>query len=163
MQTFRQPSKRALQVEEIAVRIAGVLAVYADETEITADLTSNGIALADWYLAKAVRLEDGASLSADVRKADKLRVWLIERWTADHVSISTIVQAGAAKIRSAKEARAIIPHLVSNNRLLNVTTQPGQMDSLDTLQLVQWCCENHQFSQPSIFAAWAATDATAEH
>jgi hypothetical protein len=54
MQTFRQPSKHALQIEEIVARIAGVLAVYADETEITADLTSNRIALADWSLAKAV-------------------------------------------------------------------------------------------------------------
>jgi hypothetical protein len=77
MQTFRQPSKHALQVEEIVARIAGVLAVYADATEITADRMSNGIAPADWYLDEAVRLEDGASVSADVRKADKLRVWLL--------------------------------------------------------------------------------------
>ena len=51
------------------------MAVYADETEITADRMSNGIALADWYLAESVRLQDGARVSADVRKADKLRVW----------------------------------------------------------------------------------------
>ena len=52
------------------------MAVYANEIEITADLMSNGTALADWCLAEAVRLQDGARVSADVHKADKLRVWL---------------------------------------------------------------------------------------
>jgi len=53
------------------------LAAYADETEITAERMSNGIALADWYLAESVRLQDGACVSADARKADKRRVWLL--------------------------------------------------------------------------------------
>ena len=108
----------ASKAAEHAVRLAGVLAVYANETEITAERISNGIALADWYLAEAVRLKDGATVSADVRKAEKLRVWLTERWAEDFISITTIVQAGAANIQSAKDARAIIPSLVGNGWLI---------------------------------------------
>ena len=107
----------ASKAAEQAARIAGVLAVYADETVITAERISNGIALADWYLAEAVRLKDGAIVSADVRKAEKLRVWLMERWPEDFISASIIVHAGAANIRTAKEARALIPHLTSNGWL----------------------------------------------
>ncbi len=108
----------ASKAAEQAVRIAGVLAVYADETAINADRMSNGIALADWYLAEAVRLKDGASVSADVRKAEKLRVWLLDRWSEDYISVTAIVQAGAANIRSANEARSLIPHLVRNGWLI---------------------------------------------
>ncbi|MDJ1018408.1 MAG: YfjI family protein [Paracoccaceae bacterium] len=103
---------------EQAARIAGVLAVYAGETSIRAERISNGIALADWYLSEAVRLKDGATVSADVRKAEKLRLWLTEKWPEDFISVTTIVQAGAANIRSAKEARQTIPHLSANGWLV---------------------------------------------
>ncbi|WP_306112800.1 MULTISPECIES: hypothetical protein [unclassified Roseovarius] len=53
-----------------------------------------------------------------MRKAEKLRLWLMERWPEDHITPSAIVHAGAANIKTAKEARAIIPHLEKNGWLL---------------------------------------------
>ena len=108
----------ASKAAEQAARIAGVLAVYAEDTQITAERITNGIELADWYLAEAVRLRDGASISADVHKAEKLRVWLMDRWPEDYISASIIVHAGAANIKTAKEARAVIPHLAKNGWLI---------------------------------------------
>lgn len=103
---------------EQATRIAAVLAVYAGETEVIAERITNGIALADWYLSEAVRLKDGASVSADIRKAEKLRVWLLERWSEDFIAATPIVQAGAATIRTAKEARSLLAQLESNGWLV---------------------------------------------
>ena len=103
---------------EHAIRIAGVMAVYSDEPEISAETISNGITLADWYLAEAVRLRDGATVSADIRMADKLRVWFMEKWPEDFIAISMIVQAGAANIKAAKEARILIPDPVANGWLV---------------------------------------------
>lgn len=108
----------ASKAAEQAARIAGVMAVYAGESRITAERITNGIELADWYLGEAVRLKDGASISADVRKAEKLRVWLVERWPEDFIATTMIVQAGAANIKTAKDARNIIPHLVRNDWLI---------------------------------------------
>jgi hypothetical protein len=94
------------------------MAVYAGESDISAETISNAITLADWYLAEAVRLRDGATISADVRKAEKLRLWLLERWPEEFIAPSQIVQAGAANIKTAKDARQIIPHLVANGWLV---------------------------------------------
>ncbi|MEP2027161.1 MAG: YfjI family protein [Paracoccaceae bacterium] len=105
---------------EQAIRIAGVLAVYAGETNINLETISNAITLADWYLAEAVRLRDGAAIAEDVAKADKLRQWLLERWSEDFIAITPIVQAGAANIKSAKEARHLVPHLVANGWLIQI-------------------------------------------
>jgi hypothetical protein len=110
----------ASKAAEQAIRIAGVMAIYAGDTEISADTISNAITLADWYLGEAVRLRDGAIISADVRKADKLRLWLVEKWPEDFIAPSQIVHAGAANIKTAKEARQLIPHLATNGWLIPV-------------------------------------------
>lgn len=103
---------------EQAIRIAGVMAIYSGEPDINAETMTNAITLADWYLGEAVRMRDGATISADVRKAEKLRLWLVERWPEDHISASLIVQAGAANIKTAKEAHALIAHVASNGWLI---------------------------------------------
>lgn len=108
----------ASKAAEQAARIAGVLAVYAGDSNVTPERMACGIELADWYLSEAVRLKDGASISADVRKAEKLRVWLMERWSEDFIATTMIVQAGAANIKTASEARAIIPHLTKTGWLI---------------------------------------------
>lgn len=108
----------ASKAAEQAVRIAGVLAVYAGETQITPEQITNGIELADWYLSEAVRLKNAASISADVRKAEKLRIWLMERWTENFIATTMIVQAGAANIKTASEARAVIPQLTKTGWLI---------------------------------------------
>jgi hypothetical protein len=52
------------------------------------------------------------------RMCAKLRLWLIERWSEDFIAPSQIVHAGAANIKTAKEARQLIPHLAANGRLI---------------------------------------------
>jgi len=117
-QELSEATAFASKAAEQAARIAGVLSVFSGQSSVSAERMSNGIALADWYLAEAVRLKDGAAVAADVQKAERLCVWLTERWPEDFVSVTDIVQSGAANIKSAKEARALIPHLASNGWLL---------------------------------------------
>ncbi len=103
---------------EHAARIAGVLTVYAGETSVSVERMTNGIDLADWYLSEAVRLRGGAAISLEAKRAEKLRVWLLERWPEEFVSVTPIVQAGAANVRTAKEVRTLIPHLERNGWLM---------------------------------------------
>lgn len=105
---------------EHAARIAAVLAVYSGEQDINPDCMANGIKLAKWYLQEAVRLKNGASISADVRKAEKLRIWLGERWAEDFIGVTQIVQAGAANVKTAQEARGLVSHRVTNGWLIPV-------------------------------------------
>ncbi len=106
---------------EQATRLAGILAVYAGENVISGERMANGIGLADWYLSEAVRLKDGAAISADIQRAEKLRLWLQDRWEEDFISVTVLVQSGAANIKSANEARKIIAQLVTNGWLVAQT------------------------------------------
>ncbi len=103
---------------EQATRLAGILSVYAGETRVSASRMANGITLADWYLSEAIRLRDGAAVSAHIQKADRLRTWLVERWAEDFISATVLVQSGAANIKSVDEARTSIRCLVENGWLL---------------------------------------------
>ncbi len=103
---------------EQATRLAGILSVYAGETIVSTERMTNGIALADWYLSEAVRLRDGAAISASIQKAEKLRGWLLERWSEDFISATGLVQLGAANIKSVDDARTSIRCLVHNGWLV---------------------------------------------
>ena len=71
----------ASKAAEQACRIAGVLTLWRDmyAREVTAADMADAIALAQFYLAEAARLSDGAKVSAEIERAEALRKWLVER------------------------------------------------------------------------------------
>ena len=113
----------ASKVAEHAVRLAGVLGVYADPEamEISPDHIQNGIALADWYLSEAVRLRDAAALSPETTQAETLRGWLVSTWAEPFISVRAVVNRGPNSIRETKLVRKIIPMLEANGWLIPVS------------------------------------------
>jgi len=93
---------------EQAARLAGVLALWADlnATEISASCIANGIELAQYYLGEARRLAGMSVISADIDQAEKLRLWLIEKWGKPEIIPSDVVQYGPYSLRESPKAKA---------------------------------------------------------
>ncbi len=110
----------ASKAAEHAVRLAGVLTVYADPEamEISPEHMKNGIDLADWYLSEAVRLRDAAALSLETTQAESLRIWLGSKWTEPFISVRAIVNRGPNSLRETRLVRKIIPMLEANGWLI---------------------------------------------
>ncbi len=72
----------ASKAAEQAARIAAVLTLWEDENaqEISAEAMANGVALADYYLSEAKRVVDAGQISENTLIAEKIRVWLLEKW-----------------------------------------------------------------------------------
>jgi len=104
---------------EQAARLAGVLALWADlnATEISANCMANGIELAQYYLGEARRLAGMAVISADIDQAEKLRLWLIEKWGKPEVTPSDVVQYGPYALREAPKAKASLEILAKHGWL----------------------------------------------
>ncbi len=109
---------------EQAARIAGVLALWADlaVTEISASCMANGIELAQYYLGEARRLAGMAVISADIDQAEKLRLWLIEKWGKPEITPSDVVQYGPYALRESPKAKASLDLLAKHGWL---TTLPA--------------------------------------
>jgi len=93
----------ASKTAEQAARIAGVLTLWADlgRNEVDADAMANGIALARYYLAEALRLAGAAMISVDVAKAEALRKWMLSpSWGKDWLTATTVLQRGPNCLRS---------------------------------------------------------------
>jgi len=104
---------------EQAARIAGVLALWADlaTTEISASCMANGIELAQYYLGEARRLAGQAVISADIEQAERLRVWLIEKWGKPEVTPADVVQFGPYALRESPKAKASLEILAKHGWL----------------------------------------------
>jgi hypothetical protein len=65
-----------------AARIAGVMTLFEDEKaqEVGEDRMADAIALARYFLEETRRLFEGSATDPQMREADGLRLWLIERW-----------------------------------------------------------------------------------
>ena len=109
----------ASKAAEHAVRLAGVLTIYAhpESMEISLANMQSGIALADWYLSEAVRLRDSAATSLETTQAEALRCWLISVWPEPFVSIRAIVNRGPNCIRETRLVRKLVPILEANGWL----------------------------------------------
>ena len=127
----------ASKAAEHAVRLAGVLTVYADAEalEVCAKHMQNGIALADWYLSEAVRLRDAATVSLETTQAEMLRGWLVSTWAEPFVSVRAIVNRGPNSLRETKLVRKIIPILVANSWLIRM---PDEVEVLGEKSREAW-------------------------
>lgn len=101
----------ASKAAEQAARIAGVLTLWRDldAPEVSEEDMANGIELAQYYLSEAARLADGATVSADIDMAERLRVWLVETWPEPNILPSDILRRAPVRaLRDRKTARKAI-------------------------------------------------------
>ena len=95
---------------EQACRIAAVLTLWADlgADEVTAEAMGWGVTLAQFHLGEAKRLADIASVAADIERAERLRVWLLESWAKPEVLPSDVVRRGPNPLRDSRAANAAL-------------------------------------------------------
>ncbi|GAA4223494.1 hypothetical protein GGQ68_000731 [Sagittula marina] len=98
---FDSISGYASKAAEQAARISGVLTLWShlDAKEVSATTMVHGIELARYYLSEALRLTAAARVSPQIRKAEKLRKWLIEECEYDHVTVRDMMRFGPSGMR----------------------------------------------------------------
>lgn len=96
----------ASKAAEQAARIAGVLTLWRDlgASAVSAEDMARGIDLAQFYLGEAKRLSDAAMVSAEIERAERLRLWLIEAWAHPEILPAEVVRH--APIRALRESPA---------------------------------------------------------
>lgn len=92
------------KADEHAGRLAAVLAAYAGEREVSAEKMACGIALAQHYAAEMIRLKGGASVSPELKGAQRLLDWWKER-SDPRAHLAEIYERGPASLRTAQAAR----------------------------------------------------------
>jgi hypothetical protein len=90
---------------EHAGRLAAVLAAYAGEHDVSAEMMACGINLAQHYAAEMIRLKGGASITPELKAAQRLLDWWQDRGH-DPVHLPEIYQYGPSILRTAAAARA---------------------------------------------------------
>lgn len=96
---------------EQACRIAAVMTLWQDlqAAEVTAEAMKDGISLAQYYLTEARRLADGAIISKETDRAEKLRLWMLSNWPHDDITPSEVLRnAPHRDLRESPAARAAI-------------------------------------------------------
>lgn len=98
----------ASKISEQAARIAGVLTLWADRvaTCVPQSVMQNAITLARFYLNEAARLANETKVSAEIARAERLRVWLQDKWDKPVVVLRDIQQRGPNGLRSDSDAIA---------------------------------------------------------
>ena len=116
----------ASKAAEQACRIAGVLTLWRDlhAREVTEGDMADAISLAQFYLAEAARLSDGAKVSAEIERAEALRKWLVERWTEPDILLRDVMHDCPNRaLREGPKARAAIALLVQYGWLVALDPQ----------------------------------------
>ncbi|AGI67520.1 hypothetical protein OAN307_c18670 [Octadecabacter antarcticus 307] len=119
-EAFEYMTGFAAKAPEMAVRIAGVQTLYADEhaTEITEELMSNGIAMMDWYLSETRRISDTGRPNDELCAAEELRLWLVNRWTEEFIDKRTMMKNGPGHLRDGNTLSICIIKLVEHGWLV---------------------------------------------
>jgi hypothetical protein len=106
---------------EHAGRLAAVLTLYGnpDAMEVPAEAIACGIALAQHHAAELLRLQGAATISPDLRLAQRLLAW----WQAQPggaCHLAQVYQHGPGAVREAETARRIIRLLVEAGWLVKL-------------------------------------------
>ena len=122
--SLAQITGTASKTAEQAARIAGVLTLWRDlgATEINSDTMQNAIELAQYYLHEALRLANAALISQQVKQAETLRNWILDKWLPKnllepYVLPSDIVQLGPNSLREMPKVKKAIAMLVETGWL----------------------------------------------
>jgi hypothetical protein len=106
----------ANKLPEHAARLAAVLTLVrnVDAGEIASAEMKAGIALAEHYVAEALRLFGASRIDADLRLAQRLLDWLLNQWTEPKISLPDVYQrslnAIGDKATAAKLVRILDDH-----------------------------------------------------
>lgn len=100
----------ASKVAEQAARIAGVLTLWRDlhASQLEESEMQDGIALAQFYLSETSRLASAATVSTEIKQADDLRQWLLERWNEPEIMVRDVQNKGPNALRESTKARAAL-------------------------------------------------------
>jgi uncharacterized protein DUF3987 len=110
------------KIPEIVVRLSGVLALVENATaqEIAADVLERGIALAEHYIAEALRLFEATQADAELVQAQTLLHWLTTQWEQAVVGLPDIYRLGPNSVRDMKTARRLVGILESHGHLSRI-------------------------------------------
>ncbi|MGM0584948.1 MAG: YfjI family protein [Pseudomonadota bacterium] len=110
----------ASKAAEQAARIAGVLTLWADlgAEQIGLEPMAQAVELAQFHLHEAKRLAEMASVSADLERAERLRLWLLEDWPDAEVLPADVYQRGPPGLRNKEAAHAALGTLEQHGWVL---------------------------------------------
>jgi hypothetical protein len=110
------------KIPEIVVRLSGVLTLIENATaqEIGADALEQGIALAEHYMAEALRLFEATQADAELVRAQALARWLVTQWDHAVVGLPDIYRRGPNSVRDMKTARRLVGILESHGHLSRI-------------------------------------------
>jgi hypothetical protein len=100
----------ANKLPEHAGRLGAVLTLVRniEAGEITGAEMEAGIALAEHYVAEALRLFGASRINGDLRLAQRLLDWLLNQWTEPNISLPDIYQRGLNAIGDQATARKLV-------------------------------------------------------
>ena len=107
------------KIPEITARLAATLTLVQDvgAQEIDARALEQGIALAEHYLAEALRLFEATQADAELVRAQVLSRWLITQWGYPVIGLPDIYRLGPNSVRDMKTARQLVGVLDSHGHL----------------------------------------------
>ena len=110
----------AAKAPEMAVRIAGVQTLYADEhaVEITEEMISNGISMMEWYLSEMQCVSDTGRPDEELCAAEDLRQWVVNRWEGEFIDKRTMMKNGPDHLRDANTLQCGIKKLEAHGWLV---------------------------------------------
>ena len=107
------------KIPEITARLAATLTLIRDigAREIDGGTLEQGIALAEHYLAEALRLFEATQADAELVRAQVLSRWLITQWGYPVIGLPDIYRLGPNSVRDMKTARRLVGVLESHGHL----------------------------------------------
>jgi hypothetical protein len=107
------------KIPEIVIRLSGVLTLIENATaqEIDSNALERGIALAEHYLAEALRLFEATQADAELIRAQALSRWLLTQWEHPVVGLPDIYRLGPNSVRDMRTARRLVGILESHGHL----------------------------------------------
>jgi hypothetical protein len=115
----------AAKAAEQAARIAGVLAIVADPNarEIGEDAMQGAVALADWYLGEASRMQQGVVVDPKLTRAARLLDWLKTQPSA-MAGFRKILNQGPNATRIKAAAEEAIEILMAHGAIVEASARP---------------------------------------
>ena len=111
----------ASKAAEHAARLAAILTLFddPDASEVSAGMLANGIDLANFYIGEACRLANEAVISSETAEAERLRKWLSDSFTEQHISLTDATQRG------------LFRETAKNRKLFKVLVDAGWLIPID--------------------------------
>jgi hypothetical protein len=113
----------ANKLPEHAARMAGVLQVFddPDAEEMELDYLQRGIEIAEFYASEALRLQSASRIGVELRDAERLRVWLTERWPEPYVTVRVIQRGGPGSMREKERIEKLMDVLERHHWVAKVS------------------------------------------